>query len=1037
MNDPDRNTMRDTAAIVLLAVAVTFGCAGALLLVTRPNTIQVVAQPPLSPVAPAQQSVTQADPIPSAVPPDAKPRPPVGEYEYELNGQFNGQVTALATAPPLVENGYEVVGPTSRKPSSPHPGQRYLDTDLNTYSIYNGTSWVAVNTSSGIGAIDDVGDVTIVSGTVGDFLGWDGVVWTDIAVYLDTLNDVAITTPAVKHTLRHNGTTWVNSQLAATDLSDINFSSLADNDLAVYDSATSKWLNESVYENRREFSVTDYGAIPDDGTADTTDIQEAIDAAEAYVALSSSNDATVTIPRGVFLVAGVASGIGAVDVAGDGITISGEGTLKLVSGDDADAVLSLSGDYCIVEGIRIDGNEGGTPTGRGEGLRIIGDYCTARGVHVRNTTAASGAGATFFIQDGAVGTLLEGCVSFESGESAVSNRGDFTTIRDFRALQFGDHAFGNGGGDKDQLTVDGWYAESSVTDNTGFLLDSGTSTHTGFNLEHANLSNIIINCGDSATYGNGVKFARVHNLNIDKMQVIHTSNAFHSFRIGEGVGNVRITNSHFSGDIVQEDGAFDITGSITAAANNGSGFVRFTSASHALKTGDFIVITGTTSYNGVHRVTASTSSPATTFDTDVKYVANETGTFAIGMRSFVMENSTIGVVGQDSPQDAIDNLKAQRIRLQNVRMENFSTIGIDLEDPANFPVAGYQSIDIQDCDFIGNSASTMFAIRSETTAFSQPNVINWERNRLRSIGAGTLFVTQTSSMPYLVREKGMKRSLLTANTTLTSEQSGTLFRVDAADLTITLPPVSSAATGGAGLSYTFVMASSGLSSGTGLRLSPNSSDKIMGNGFVSADNQDLILGGGTDREGDAITIVSDGVDGWYVASRVGTWTSENGLKKHGGPALLYSSGTQVGNVGTGEDDLMSYTIKNGDIQKAGDVLDIVAEFTIGQGTANKRIRAYIDASPIYDSTAKAHNAGRVIVRLRVVMGSDNSGEVMPEVVSTEVVANDPIVSGVGPRVGATLPVGAVIKFTGEASGSSPDDDDVTLQAMTIQYTPGP
>lgn len=297
MNDPDRNTMRDTAAIVLLAVAVTFGAVGGLLLIVRPGSVSVnqppqsTQLPPLQPAVAAQQQV-DVEPIPDAVPPDAAQRPSIGDYE--LHGQFSGQVSAMATTPPLVENGYEVVGPTSRKPTAPHPGQRYLDTDLNTYSIYNGTSWLSVNTSAGVGVLDDVGDVSITGAASGDFLGWNGSAWADLTISLDTLSDVSVSSPAVKQTLRYNGTSWVNSQLATTDLSDTNFTSLADNQISAFDSSTAKWVNTTVAVIQHVFSVEDYGAVPDDGINDADDFQEAFDAAKAAA------PATVVIPPGVW-----------------------------------------------------------------------------------------------------------------------------------------------------------------------------------------------------------------------------------------------------------------------------------------------------------------------------------------------------------------------------------------------------------------------------------------------------------------------------------------------------------------------------------------------------------------------------------------------------------------------------------------------------------------------------------------------------------------------------------------------------------------
>lgn len=427
MQEPNRNTMRDTAAIVLMAVTVTFGCAGGLLLIVRPGQVQVAAQPPLSPAAPEySQRDAPAEPIPSAVPPDAKPRPPVGAYEYELNGQFNGQVTALATTPPLVENGYEVVGPTSRKPDNPHPGQRFLDTDLDTYSIYNGTSWLSVNTSAGVGVLDDVGDVTITSAGTGDFLGWDGTAWADINIVLDSLNDVAITSPVVKHTLRHNGSGWVNSQLAATDLSDINFTSLADADIASYDSGTSKWVNESVYENQRIISVTDYGAVPNDATADTAEIQAAIDAAEAI------GNVVVWFPRGEYRSTNLSLEGEGVALIGYGASILQHATLGTADGA---AVLRITGNHCLVEGLEFDGNVAATIAGKNRCIQINGTNAgTGTGNKLKNlylhdtyndtaSDTVSSTADTIQIING-TDNRVEGCYSLRAGWNGIRVSGD-------------------------------------------------------------------------------------------------------------------------------------------------------------------------------------------------------------------------------------------------------------------------------------------------------------------------------------------------------------------------------------------------------------------------------------------------------------------------------------------------------------------------------------------------------------------------------------------------------------------------------------
>lgn len=62
--------------------------------------------------------------------------------------------------------------------------------------------------------------------------------------------------------------------------------------------------------------------------------------------------------------------------------------------------------------------------------------------------------------------------------------------------------------------------------------------------------------------------------------------------------------------------------------------------------------------------------------------------------------------------------------------------------------------------------------------------------------------------------------------------------------------------------------------GAGLSISPAAADAIHGNGLTSVDNKDLINTGATDREGDMVELVADGVDGWFIVSVNGTWAKE-------------------------------------------------------------------------------------------------------------------------------------------------------------------
>lgn len=108
---------------------------------------------------------------------------------------------------------------------------------------------------------------------------------------------------------------------------------------------------------------------------------------------------------------------------------------------------------------------------------------------------------------------------------------------------------------------------------------------------------------------------------------------------------------------------------------------------------------------------------------------------------------------------------------------------------------------------------------------------------------------------------------VSSNKTLDEGDSGVVQNVTAS-CTLTLPATVVGATyhirnGGSGSSDNAVT----------ITISPAALDKIMGGGFTSADNKDII---NTTGEGgvDEVTLVADGVNGYFIQSISGTWTRE-------------------------------------------------------------------------------------------------------------------------------------------------------------------
>lgn len=95
---------------------------------------------------------------------------------------------------------------------------------------------------------------------------------------------------------------------------------------------------------------------------------------------------------------------------------------------------------------------------------------------------------------------------------------------------------------------------------------------------------------------------------------------------------------------------------------------------------------------------------------------------------------------------------------------------------------------------------------------------------------------------------------------------GRTYVLSAADLSISLPDCTTCP----GAVIGIILSAAALSAGTGSRLTPNANDKIMGAGLTSADGKYVVIDGGTDREGDCLFVISDGVDGWYITKVIGT-----------------------------------------------------------------------------------------------------------------------------------------------------------------------
>jgi hypothetical protein len=146
------------------------------------------------------------------------------------------------------------------------------------------------------------------------------------------------------------------------------------------------------------------------------------------------------------------------------------------------------------------------------------------------------------------------------------------------------------------------------------------------------------------------------------------------------------------------------------------------------------------------------------------------------------------------------------------------------------------------------------------------------------------------------------------------------------------------------------------------------------------------------------------------------------------PMVLAIADATVGNVGTGVDDLMSYTLKGGTLRNDGDTIEIIAAGNYANTANNKQVRLLIDDTVLLATGAAAQQNGDWVIRatlVRTAAGTFRAVSNHMTVASTGVSMVD-YVSG-----SETLANDLVIKLTGEATTT----DDITNTLLHIQYIP--
>lgn len=163
------------------------------------------------------------------------------------------------------------------------------------------------------------------------------------------------------------------------------------------------------------------------------------------------------------------------------------------------------------------------------------------------------------------------------------------------------------------------------------------------------------------------------------------------------------------------------------------------------------------------------------------------------------------------------------------------------------------------------------------------------------------------------------------------------------------------------------------------------------------------------------------VEKFKIGASKTTLTNENAVS-YGVSGALKSVYASVGNVGTGEDDLMTYTVPAGTLAQDGDYIDFVMSFSVA---ANSTLKVYYGATQLFSFAALSADAVYRVTGQVVRTGATTQR-------ATFQLNGGSTVNVVGYQTPAeTLSGTVVLKATGEGTSNN----DIVQTLMTVKYFP--
>lgn len=147
--------------------------------------------------------------------------------------------------------------------------------------------------------------------------------------------------------------------------------------------------------------------------------------------------------------------------------------------------------------------------------------------------------------------------------------------------------------------------------------------------------------------------------------------------------------------------------------------------------------------------------------------------------------------------------------------------------------------------------------------------------------------------------------------------------------------------------------------------------------------------------------------------------------------VLNSAVATVGNVGTGEDDLITYTMPASTLKKTGDSIRIETFIAVVSNANQKRVKLYFGSLAIFDTSPTGllvATAYSIKIDTRIYKDGSNTQRY-----SVEYTANGGLLGTTYGTATQTDTSAIIIKGTGETNAAS--DNDVTQGFMFVQYSP--